>query len=146
MINRNKKTHSYDNAINDAHNKVLTKFKRDYKIKRYVSPHMKEVKGLILNINDNCNEKGKNIPEKNINEKKDIFTKKNKIKNTNNSQIDKSLKSLEKKEIKLYMDNNNDKILEKEKKVEYKETKQINLYTIQNKEKEKIIKNGKILC
>ena len=116
MINRNKKTHSYDNAINDAHNKVLTKFKRDYKIKRYVSPHMKEVKGLILNINDNCNEKGKNIPEKNINEKKDIFTKKNKIKNTNNSQIDKSLKSLEKKEIKLYMDNNNDKILEKEKK------------------------------
>ena len=146
MINRNKKTHSYDNAINDAHNKVLTKFKKDYKIKRYVSPHMKEVKGLILNINDNindnCNEKGKNIPEKNINnEKKDIFTKKNKIKNTNNWQIDKSLKSLEKKEIKLYMDNNNDKISENEKKVEYKETKQINLYTIQNKEKEKIIKN-----
>ena len=144
MINRNKKTHSYDNAINDAHNKVLTKFKKDYKIKRYVSPHMKEVKGLILNINDNindnCNEKGKNIPEKNINEKKDIFTKKNKIKNINNSQIDKSLKSLEKKEIKLYMDNNNDKISEKEKKVEYKETKQINLYTIQNKEeKQRII-------
>ena len=48
MINRNKNTHSYDKAINIEHNKIVSNFKKEHKLKIYTSPKMKNITKEIM--------------------------------------------------------------------------------------------------
>ena len=144
MINRNIYSHSYNKENHNIINQNKSKYKKDRKLKIYVSPKMKkDIKGIILDEYDKNNEIGKQILDKNINEASELYNEKSKIKITDNSQSDTTFKSPEKNEIKTLnekRENSIDDFIEKEKN---EKNKSNNLYIIRNKENEKFNDQGK---
>ena len=124
MINRNKGTHSYDKAINVENNKILSNFKKDFKLKIYTSPKMRKITKEII------------LEQKIINEPQKEPFEKIKIKSQNCEQDNNIYNSPGKDEFELCLSKKNkNKIIFSAKDLNKKneEPTNINLYTIKNK-------------
>ena len=124
MINRNKNTHSYDQAINVDQNKIVSNFKKEHKLKIYTSPKMKNII------------KEKILEPKIINEtQKEPFVKLQ-IKSPNYEQNNNIYDSTEKDEFELCLSKKNKNKINlslKNYNNKNEEYTNINLYTIKNK-------------
>ena len=124
MINRNKGTHSYDKAINVENDKMLSNFKKDFKLKIYTSPKMRKITKEII------------LEQKIINEPQKEPFEKIKIKSQNCEQDNNIYNSPGKDEFELCLSKKNkNKIIfsAKDLNKKYEEPTNINLYTIKNK-------------
>ena len=128
MINRNKNTHSYDKAINVEHNKIVSNFKKEHRLKIYTSPKMKNITKEII------------LEPKIINEtQKEPFVKL-KIKSQNYEQNNNVYDSTYKDEFELCLSKKNKNKINfstKDDNNKKEEHANINLYTIKNKGNER---------
>ena len=94
MINRKKKSHSYDKTKNRKQNKNNSDLKKDSKRKFFFSPKTKkEIQEQLLDTNEQEKEEERQPSEINIKEKKDLIIKNNK--NIDYTQNDNIIKSSE---------------------------------------------------
>ena len=118
MINRKINSHSCDKDTYNNHNKNLSKVKKDFKKRIYVSPKMKNKKEEILFVPNNKDNEEERQPTKNYkSETQDIFIKEHK-KSNNDIESKFTIKSPEKRNLflsRLRKKNNVNNVVNKEK-------------------------------